>query len=155
MIIGFDELPLWRESLPPRKKLVVTNGCFDLLHYGHIKYLEEAKSHGDILLVGINSDASVKRLKGENRPVSPEWCRSYILNSLRSVDAVCVFDSDKANLFLEKAKPHAYVKGGDYSLDTLDKEEKQVLLDNQAQIIIAQFEKGFSTTSILDKIIKL
>src|SRR6185436_387277 len=110
----------WRKKLrEQRQRLVVTNGCFDLLHAGHVSYLEAARNCGDALLVGLNGDASVRSLKGEGRPLNPETDRAVVLAALANVDAVCVFPEIRATRFLELARPDVYVKGGDYTLDTM------------------------------------
>lgn len=155
MIILFPDLEQWRRVFPSEKSLIVTNGCFDVLHSGHCRYLQEAKSLGDYLLVGINSDSSVRQIKGQGRPVTRESDRAFVLDSLRCVDAVCIFDSIKADKFLALVKPDTYVKGGDYTLDSLDREEKKVLEVNGSRIVLSRFEKGLSTTNILEKINRL
>jgi D-beta-D-heptose 7-phosphate kinase/D-beta-D-heptose 1-phosphate adenosyltransferase len=128
------------------KKIVFTNGCFDILHLGHVKYLEEAKSFGDILIVGLNSDKSVKRLKGENRPIKDEYDRAYILAALEAVDYVVVFDEDTPYELIEVIKPDILVKGGDY-------EGKDIVGSNIAkEVRLVNFVDGKSTTSIIDKI---
>src|SRR5216110_849402 len=96
------------------KKLVATNGCFDLLHLGHVTYLESARNQGDALLIGVNSDASVRELKGPNRPVNNENDRAAVLAALEAVDGVFIFPEKRATSFLALAKPDIYVKGGDY-----------------------------------------
>src|SRR5512139_4063214 len=98
------------------KRLVVTNGCFDVLHLGHVTYLETARSQGDALLVGVNSDEAVRQLKGPGRPVTPETDRAAVLAALESVDGVCIFAESTATRFLAAAQPDIYVKGGDYTL---------------------------------------
>ena len=107
------------------KRLVVTNGCFDVLHLGHVTYLETARSQGDALLVGVNGDAAVHELKGPDRPVNPEADRAALLAALESVDGVCIFAEATAIRFLTVAEPDIYVKGGDYTLDTLNQEERR------------------------------
>ena len=102
------------------RKLVVTNGCFDILHLGHVTYLESARNFGDSLLVGVNDDDATRQLKGAGRPVNPEADRAAVLAALASVDGVCVFADKTAIKFLSAARPDIYVKGGDYTLETLD-----------------------------------
>ena len=124
-IVAWEDLPEWRAAMRASgKRLVVTNGCFDLLHVGHVTYLETARHHGDALLVGLNGDESVRQLKGPDRPVVPEDDRSAVLGALKSVDGVCIFAEPTATRFLAAAQPDVYVKGGDYTLDTLNPDER-------------------------------
>lgn len=148
-----DNLQDWRNSfVNTNKKLVVTNGCFDILHAGHVHYLNEAKSFGDYLLVGINSDSSVKKLKGESRPINTQFYRSYILDNIKCVDFVYVFDEIRCINFLKVCKPDIYVKGGDYTLETLNLEEKQSLVENKSIIKFIKFKFDVSTTNIIKKL---
>src|ERR1041384_263263 len=120
-IIPYDRLADWRKVLRTSgKKLVVTNGCFDLLHLGHVTYLETARNQGDALLVGVNGDQGVRELKGPDRPVNEERDRAAVLAALESVDGICIFPEKTATRFLAEAKPDIYVKGGDYTLETLN-----------------------------------
>ncbi len=152
-IIPWRKLPDWRAGIEAEgKKLVVTNGCFDILHVGHVTYLDLARQHGDVLLVGVNSDASVRRLKGEGRPVNCEGDRAAVLAALASVDAVCIFDDVRATRFLAIAKPDVWVKGGDYTLESLDQDERHVVEDLGGKIIILAQVPGKSTTNLLRKI---
>ncbi len=137
------------------RKLVVTNGCFDLLHVGHVTYLETARGFGNALLVGVNSDAGVRLLKGESRPVTPEEDRALVLAGLQSVDAVCIFPGKTAAAFLEVAQPDIYVKGGDYTLDQLNQEERGIVEGCGGKIIVAPLVPGRSTTAVLKKIHQL
>ena len=137
------------------KRLVVTNGCFDLLHVGHVTYLEQARALGDLLLVGVNSDAAVKELKGPDRPVNCESDRAAVLAALASVDAVFVFNEKSAVNFLKLAQPDIYVKGGDYTLATINQEERHVVEQAGGRIVIVPLVPGKSTTGILAKIAKL
>jgi rfaE bifunctional protein nucleotidyltransferase chain/domain len=152
-IIGFEQLSSWREGLRREgKKLVVTNGCFDLLHLGHVTYLEQARNHGDALLVGVNGDAAVRGLKGEGRPVNSEADRAAVLAALESVSAVTIFPHVRATEFLSAARPDVYVKGGDYTLDTLDQDERRAVESAGGRIILIPFVPGKSTSSLLKKI---
>jgi len=127
-IISWDALPDWRAALREAgKRLVVTNGCFDLLHPGHVVYLETARNLGDALLVGLNGDNSVRELKGAARPVNTEQDRAMVLAALESVTGVCIFAERAATRFLSHAQPDVYVKGGDYTLDTLNQEERRTV----------------------------
>jgi len=144
----------WRISFPKDKSLVVTNGCFDILHLGHVKYLNYARSLGDFLLVGINSDTSVKKIKGNERPIVSEEARAEMLSNLKCVDGVYIFRSQEATNFLHIVRPDVYVKAGDYTPDSLNKNELIALNKCGAKIQIAPFIEGFSTTSIINKIKK-
>jgi D-glycero-beta-D-manno-heptose 1-phosphate adenylyltransferase len=152
-IIPREQLPAWRAALRAAgKKLVVTNGCFDILHPGHVVYLAAARSHGDALLVGVNSDASVRELKGANRPVNPESDRAVVLAALASVDGVCIFSERTAANFLKLAQPDVYVKGGDQNLSTVPAEELQVVEQCGGRVVFAPLVRGQSTSALLDKI---
>ena len=137
------------------KKIVATNGCFDLLHVGHIRYLTAARALGDALIVGINGDQSVRELKGAGRPVNNENDRAEILAALDCVDLVTIFPEIRATRFLEIATPDVYVKGGDYNQDTLNAEERQVLQKIGAKIDIVPFERGYSTSDLLARLNKI
>jgi D-glycero-beta-D-manno-heptose 1-phosphate adenylyltransferase len=155
-IIAWDHLPAWRLALRNSgRRLAVTNGCFDLLHVGHVTYLESARNLGDALLVGLNSDDSVRQLKGPSRPVSRDCDRAAVLAALECVSAVCVFFEKSAALFLARARPDIYVKGGDYNLETMDQDERQTLEHAGAQIVFIPFVPGQSTTETLARITRL
>ncbi len=128
------------------KKIVFTNGCFDILHLGHVKYLQKAKSFGDVLIVGVNSDSSVKRLKGDSRPVNSEYDRAYILASLDCVDFVIIFDEDTPYNLISMVKPDVLVKGGDY------KGKDVVGSDIAKRVELVDFVEGRSTTSTISRI---
>ncbi len=134
------------------KKLVATNGCFDLLHVGHVRYLQAARKLGDALVVGINGDASVKELKGSDRPLNSEHDRAEIIAALSSVDYVMIFPEERATGFLEKARPAIYVKGGDYQTESLNAEERAALEKMGAEIRILPFEAGYSTTALMKRL---
>src|SRR5664280_379833 len=155
-IIPWDQLQQWRAAFRDAgKRLVVTNGCFDLLHLGHVTYLETARNLGDALLVGVNGDAAVAQLKGPGRPLNSEWDRAAVLAALQCVDGVCIFAEKAATRFLSEARPDIYVKGGDYTLDTLNQEERRVVEKNGGKIVILPFVPGKSTTALLKKIMRL
>ncbi|HLP78790.1 MAG TPA: D-glycero-beta-D-manno-heptose 1-phosphate adenylyltransferase [Candidatus Paceibacterota bacterium] len=137
------------------KKLVVTNGCFDILHLGHVTYLESARNEGDALLVGMNSDAAVRQLKGPSRPVNSQEDRAGVLAALESIDGVCIFDEKAATGFLALAQPDIYVKGGDYTLETLNQDERRTVEKAGGKIVLIPFVPGKSTTALLEKIVKL
>jgi rfaE bifunctional protein nucleotidyltransferase chain/domain len=130
--------------------VVFTNGCFDLLHPGHISYLRVARSLGDALVVGLNSDASVRRLKGSSRPVVPEGDRAAVLEALESVDAVVVFGEDTPIRLMRELEPAVYVKGGDYRIEDLP--EAEVAREFGAEVRIIPFEPGYSTSALIEKI---
>jgi rfaE bifunctional protein nucleotidyltransferase chain/domain len=134
------------------KRLVATNGCFDILHVGHVRYLPAARKLGDLLVVGLNGDDSVRQLKGAGRPVNRERDRAEVLAALESVDYVTIFPGKRASNFLRAAQPAVYAKGGDYTADTLDPEERAVLDEFGTRIEIIPFEKGYSTSELLTRI---
>ena len=131
------------------KRLVVTNGCFDLIHVGHVRYLQAARKLGDALAVGVNGDTSVRSLKGAGRPLNPEQDRAEVLAALASVDYVAIFEEKRATRFLEEVKPAIYVKGGDYKPETLDADERAALEKLGAEVRIIPFETGYSTSRLL------
>lgn len=154
-IIPIHQLPEWRTGIRSSgKRLVVTNGCFDLLHVGHVRYLSSAQAAGDLLLVGLNGDLSVRELKGPDRPLNPESDRALLLAALQFVDAVCIFPEKRATHFLQTAKPDVYIKGGDYTLDTLDKDERHAVESAGGCIQFIPFVSGRSTTNLIHKINK-
>jgi D-beta-D-heptose 7-phosphate kinase / D-beta-D-heptose 1-phosphate adenosyltransferase len=142
-----SEITTLSEELKARgKKIIFTNGCFDILHAGHVRYLETAKSYGDVLILGLNSDRSVTELKGEGRPINIQLDRAYILAALEAVDYVVVFDEDTPYDLIKAIKPHTLVKGGDY-------EGKQVIGQDIAdELKLVQFVDGKSTTKTIEKI---
>ena len=155
-IIAWEKLSEWRKAFRASgKKLVVTNGCFDILHLGHVTYLENARSRGDALLIGVNSDAAVRGLKGAGRPVNSETDRAAVLAALQSVDGVCLFTDTTATRFLAAAQPDIYVKGGDYTLETLNQDERRAVESAGGKIVLVPFVPGKSTTGLLEKISRL
>jgi D-beta-D-heptose 7-phosphate kinase/D-beta-D-heptose 1-phosphate adenosyltransferase len=146
----FDEiLKISQECRIKNRKIVFTNGCFDVIHLGHIKYLEAAKSMGDILILGLNSDKSVTSLKGEDRPINNQWDRAYILAALEVVDFVVIFDEDTPYNLIELIKPNILVKGSDY------KGKYVVGSDLVDELVLIEFIKGRSSTNIINKIKKV
>jgi D-glycero-beta-D-manno-heptose 1-phosphate adenylyltransferase len=155
-IIAWDKLPEWRKQFRASgKKLVVTNGCFDILHLGHVTYLEKARNFGGALLVGINGDKATRQLKGAGRPVNSEADRASVLAALQSVGSVCIFTDKEATKFLAAAQPDIYVKGGDYTLDTLNQDERRAVESAGGKIVLVPFVPGKSTTGLLEKISRL
>ena len=149
-IVRVNQLALIAQKLrADGKRLVVTNGCFDLLHVGHVRYLQAARRLGDALAVAVNGDASVRTLKGDDRPVNREDDRAEVLAALACVDYVAVFPEVRATRFLEQVQPAIHVKGGDYRPETLDAEERAVLEKIGAEIRIIPFEAGYSTSGLI------
>ena len=134
------------------KKVVFTNGCFDILHVGHMTYLEEAKEFGDYLFVGVNSDESVKRLKGPTRPINNELDRAELLAGLKSVDYTVVFTEDTPVELIEELKPSIHIKGGDYKKEDLP--ETKVVESYGGEVYIVSLVEGKSTTNVVKKIQK-
>jgi D-glycero-beta-D-manno-heptose 1-phosphate adenylyltransferase len=131
------------------KTLVTTNGCFDLLHTGHVRYLADAAALGDLLVVGVNADTVVQKLKGTGRPLQKEYDRAALVASLKMVDAAFVFYEDDPRAFLEILKPDIHVKGGDYTKDII---EREIVEKNGGRIEIVPYVKGYSTSSLVSKI---
>ena len=150
MIIQQNEIKNIINSLKKQNKAVVfTNGCFDILHVGHVKYLQKSKTFGDVLIVGLNSDLSVKRLKGENRPINNEEDRAYVLSSLRCADYVVIFEEDSPKNLIKLIQPDIYTKGADYTVSTLP--EAPVVQEYGGKIEFIDFVEGKSTTKIIEK----
>ena len=155
-LLSGDQLPDWRHAQRAAgHRLVVTNGCFDLIHLGHVTYLESARNQGDALLVGVNGDDAIRQLKGPHRPVNEESDRALVLAALGSVDAVFIFPQSTATSFLIAAQPDIYIKGGDYTLETLNQEERRAVESAGGKIVLIPFVVGKSTTATLAKIAKL
>ena len=134
------------------KKIVFTNGCFDLLHVGHIKYLSQAKDLGDILIIGLNSDKSVKKLKGSNRPINSFEDRAKLLAALKSVDLVIMFEEQTPENLIKEIIPDVLVKGGDYDIEEIV--GYQTVIDNGGRVKTLSFYEGYSSTNYIDKINK-
>ena len=150
MLVKQNELnDLLKKLKNENKTIVTTNGCFDILHVGHVRYLEKAKSFGDILIVALNSDKSVKSIKGESRPINNENDRAEILSALKSVDYVVLFDEDSPINLLLQIKPDVHTKGADYTIETLP--EAKGIMDAGGRIEFISFVEGKSTTSIIEK----
>jgi D-glycero-beta-D-manno-heptose 1-phosphate adenylyltransferase len=152
-IVSLEQLAAESDQLRSAgKRVVATNGCFDILHVGHVRYLAAARKLGHVLVVGLNGDSSVRQLKGEGRPVNREQDRAEVLAALESVDYVTIFPELRAANFLQAAQPAIYAKGGDYTADTLNVEERAVLEKFGTKIKIIPFEKGYSTSQLLTRI---
>lgn len=144
--MNFDELKA------QGKTIVATNGCFDVLHVGHLRYLEESKNLGDILVVGLNSDTSVKGLKGPSRPINNESDRQELLLGLKPVDHVIIFEESTAVNFLEQVKPDIYTKGGDYSKDEIENWPEYLTAQKlDCKIVLVDFVEGKSSTKIIEQ----
>ena len=154
-LLTLDAAVAWRTVLRAAgKRLVVTNGCFDIMHRGHAAYLRDAREQGDALLVLINSDASVRRLKGETRPVVAQADRAFMLCALAAVDRVVVFDGERCDRELAALAPDVYVKGGDYTLDKLNPDERAALEAAGTRIVFKPFVPGFSTSALIRRILE-
>ena len=132
------------------QKVVFTNGCFDILHAGHVTYLEAAKAQGDVLVLGLNTDESVRRLKGPERPINSELDRAKVVGALRAVDYVVLFGEQTAEAVIAEVKPDVYVKGGDYTLDPLP--EAKIVQSYGGRVAFIDMVEGRSTTNIIKKI---
>lgn len=132
------------------KKIIFTNGCFDIIHSGHVTYLNKSKALGDVLIVGLNSDSSVKRLKGDKRPINTEHDRAYILDNLKAVDYVCIFDEDTPLELIKKVLPDIITKGGDYKKDEVV--GYSVVKEYGGDVVIIDLVEGKSTTEIIKRI---
>ena len=152
-VVSREELiGIQREVRAAGAVIVFTNGCFDILHRGHTDYLERAKSLGDVLVVGLNTDRSVRALKGETRPIVPEDDRAHVLASLASVDYVCLFDEDTPYELIAAIVPDVLVKGADYSVETIV--GAQVVTEHGGKVVALEVLKGRSTRSIIDRILE-
>ena len=154
-IMSVNEARKWRSNLKNAgEKLVMTNGCFDIIHKGHVEYLFKARNEGGALIVALNSDSSTRALKGPSRPVNDQDARAVILGSLYFVDAVVVFDTIRCDGVMLEIIPDIYVKGGDYDIDTIDCQERNALLKIGADIRFIPLTPGFSTTNTIAKLKK-
>jgi rfaE bifunctional protein nucleotidyltransferase chain/domain len=150
-ILPESEAANLREKYAP-EQIVFTNGCFDILHVGHVRYLQAAKELGDRLVVGLNSDQSVQALKGIGRPINNEADRAEILAALAAVDHVIIFNDPRVTALVKELRPHIYAKGGDYTIDSLNPEELASLREAGAQIKLLPLVPGKSTTALLHAI---
>lgn len=150
-----DFLPIRKNLKSHGKKLVWTNGCFDLLHQGHVVYLQNARKLGDVLLVAVNSDQSFRLWKNRPGPIHTQEQRAYVLLALRSVDYVIFFDESSPLYLLKKIQPDIYVKGDDYTIETIDQNERAVVEGCRGEIEFCAGVPGISTTNIIRKVINL
>ena len=147
-----DNINFLKKIKEENKKIVFTNGCFDILHVGHIRYLSEAKKLGNILIVGLNSDKSVKKLKGDNRPINIFEDRATLLASLRFVDLVIIFEEETPENLIKKIKPDILVKGGDYNIE--DIVGYKTVIENGGEIKVLRFHDGYSSSNYINKLKK-
>jgi len=147
-----DNINFIKKIKAERKKIVFTNGCFDLLHVGHIRYLSHAKKLGDFLIIGLNSDRSVKKLKGKDRPINSFEDRAILLSALNSVDLVIKFEEQTPENLIKDIVPDVLVKGGDYNIE--DIVGYQIVIQNGGQVKTLSFYDGYSSTNYIDKINK-
>ena len=151
-VLTLEEALRWREELRRSGRLLaVTNGCFDLLHRGHAVYLERARAEADALLVLVNSDASVRALKGPTRPLQCQEDRAFLLCALKPVDKAVIFDSPRCDRELELLAPDVYVKGGDYTAENLDPGDRTALEKSGSRLVFVSFGPGHSSTNIIRK----
>jgi len=151
-VVSLEELIKLLNSKERKSKVVFTNGCFDLIHLGHVRYLKEAKNLGDILVVGVNSDESVRRLKGEGRPILPQEARAEIVSSFFFVDYVVIFGEETPEKLISLLKPDIHVKGGDYKEKEIP--ERRIVESYGGKVVLVDLIEGYSTTSIIEKIKK-
>lgn len=151
MILNVEEFRMIRNKIKSEnKKIVFTNGCFDILHKGHVTYLNQAKSLGDVLVIGVNSDNSIRKLKGEGRPVTNENDRAFLLDNLRSVDYAIVFDEETPYNLIKEILPDYLVKGGDWKED--DIVGSDIVKENGGKVMSLKYIDNYSTTKILNQI---
>lgn len=144
--------PILRKELENRnnKKVVFTNGCFDILHRGHVSYLNDAKAQGDILILGLNSDASVKRLKGEDRPINNENDRKFMLENLKAIDHVIIFEEDTPYNLINEVQPDVLVKGGDWKVEDIVGHD--IVTAKGGEVKSLRFEDGYSTSNLINQV---
>ena len=151
MLIPADKIEVFCEALREAgQQVVFTNGCFDILHAGHVRYLQKARAQGDCLVLGLNSDASVRGLKGPTRPINSELDRAEVVGALKAVDYVVIFGEQTAENLIAKVRPAVYVKGGDYTLDTLP--EAKIVQSYGGRVHFVKMVEGRSTTNVIKKI---
>ena len=144
---NIDELNIILEDCRKKgKRIVFTNGCFDILHRGHVEYLQKARELGDLLVLGLNSDSSVKRLKGDERPINNEMDRAIVLSALECITYICIFHEDTPLELIKLVKPDILVKGGDYKIEDV------VGREYSKETVLIDFVDGYSTTNIIKKI---
>ncbi len=152
MIVSKEDLLEILKTLRQEKKIVFTNGCFDILHAGHAQYLQKAKSFGDILVVGLNSDLSIRKIKGPKRPIIPQEMRAYLLDQLKPVDYVVIFDEETPENLIKAIKPHVLVKGADWAIENIVGAE--FVLSYGGRVERVSFEFDISTSRIIQKVLE-
>lgn len=153
MIVSLDELKKIRETYKKKsQKVVFTNGCFDLIHAGHVDYLTKAKNLGDVLVVGLNTDNSIRRIKGEKRPILKQHERAFILSNLKPVDFVCLFDEDTPAELINELIPDILIKGSDWSIDKIV--GREIVEENGGKVITIDFVNNQSTSNIINTILE-
>lgn len=153
MIVSLKELKKIRETFRKKsQKVVFTNGCFDIIHSGHVDYLNKAKNLGDILVVGLNTDNSIRRIKGEKRPILNQDERAFILSNLKPVDLVCLFDEDTPEKIISELIPDILVKGSDWAIDKIV--GREVVEANGGKVITIDFIHNQSTSNIINTILE-
>ena len=152
MNYDLNEIVEQREAIRQNNKtIILTNGCFDILHKGHVSYLNEAKKHADYLWVLLNSDNSVKKLKGDNRPINNQNDRKYVLENIKAVDKVIVFNQLSCSFWIDLIQPDFYCKASDYNIKNINKEQLKALQYHNIAIMFIDFIYGYSTTKIIQK----
>lgn len=155
-IVTFDQLlQLMKKVRAAGKKIAWTNGCFDIIHVGHVDYLEKSKSYADLLVVGLNSDVSVKKLKGELRPIFSQADRARVLAAIEPVDYIVIFDETSPIEYIRALQPDFYIKGGDYTIDTIDQHERRAVEAYGGRIVLLPMVPGVSTSVVVEKIKQL
>lgn len=155
-LVTLDQLiEIVKQARMQGKKIAWTNGCFDIIHAGHVEYLEKSKSYGHLLVLGLNSDQSVKILKGELRPIFSELNRAKVLCSIIYVDYVMLFSDPSPIKIIRTIQPDFYIKGGDYTINTIDQDERRVVESYGGEIVLLPMVEGVSTSVIVEKIKKL
>jgi len=153
-ILNFYEVERLSKKLKKdNKRIVFTNGCFDIIHKGHISYLKKAREMGDVLIIGLNSDSSIKRIKGEKRPILPQDERAFILSALEMVDYVVIFDEDTPYELIKIVKPDILVKGGDWNINNIV--GKDIVESYGGKVLNIPFVEGKSTTNIIERILSV
>jgi D-glycero-beta-D-manno-heptose 1-phosphate adenylyltransferase len=153
MVKSIDELVVIRKGLRQQnKKVVFTNGCFDILHAGHVDYLTKAKEKGDVLIVAVNSDSSMRRIKGELRPIVPEKERAYIISMLKPVDFACIFEEDTPHTVISKLIPDVLIKGADWAIDNIV--GKDIVEAHGGKVETIKFVNDTSTTNIIKTVLE-
>ncbi len=153
-IKSFEEITYISETLKTQgKKIVFTNGCFDIIHAGHVNYLKKAKELGDILIVGLNSDSSIKQIKGEKRPINNQFDRAFVLSAFYFVDYVVIFEQETPYELIKRVLPHILVKGADWKNKFVVGSD--IVVQNGGSVVLIDYIQGKSTTSIIEKILKI